>query len=314
MSAEHIMSQKLGLSIEQEEELAHAAMFSFDMDIGAFLLDPENFDNVTYRSLMIPRPSQRAGGVEFKAKLLSTTKEFFSSWHNRAYLALAILFLIMVIFFSPKQSMFSLAEIKLHPPDQVTPTPPPKKTPPPTPTPQPTPPPTPTPKPLDPIKLNKPKENLKVKLQMQQRQERQVSAATAKLFVRNTAETAAPDIDAQFTTSRTSDPNVAVNLENLGAGRKGGNAKEGASIGAIGGSRHGSEDGTADKVTIDLGKKRGTGQQQEAGVSGKWVRVPIAGAIAQLQLRCHNKEGYQIVGNIRIQCSSNVIVAAWKRM
>ena len=155
---------------------------------------------------------------------------------------------------------------------------------------------------------------MKVKLNMQQRQERQVSAATAKLFVRDTNDEAMPDIDSQFTTSRSNDPNLAVNLDNLGAGRRGGGDKDGAPAVSIGGSRRGSHDGTATKVNVSIGSGSGRGTKGVTGAKGEWVRVTNPGAIAQYQVKCLNNDGVHIYGNTKIQCQNNGIVAVWRRM
>lgn len=300
-----------GFSAE-DEKLAHMAM-SFELDVEAFLLEPENFAKINFESYHIPAPRAEPGMKELGRHFWGNTKDYLKKKESWAGIGLVALFVVMAVLINPNLEKMKSGISTYFLPPQVTPTPPPKAKPTPTPTPPPTPPPTPTPTPLEPIKLNKPKlDNMKVKLTTQQREQRSVSTATAKLNVSRTSDEAMPDIDASFTTDRANDPNMAVNLENLGAGRAGKGDKDGAPIGAIGGDRRGDHNGTAE-VRVNLGKERGGGKTETAGPSGSWVKMTSFGAIAHLQVKCLNRPGTHEYGSIRIQCSNNNIVAAWKR-
>jgi hypothetical protein len=306
---------RLDIPEEELEQLATTLAMSMDLNVEAFLLDPENFEKISFSDLTVPRPDTSSDRDSIPIFLKKTLTDFFGQWTNRAYLILGGLFVLMLVLFNPEINSVVLREIHLLPPDQVTPppTPKPKQTPPPTPTPPPVKQ-TPTPPPLKPIKLPDKKLNkMKVKLDMQ-REKREVSSATAKLFVRETSDTAAPDIDATFTTDRASDENVAVNLDNLGAGRKGGGSKDGAPAIAIGGSRRGSTDGGAEVGELNLGGSRKAAAPVATGSKGEWVKVAVAGAIAQYQVKCLNSPGMHIYGNIKIQCSDNRIISVWRRM
>jgi len=296
----------------EDEELAHMAM-SFELDVEAFLLEAENFEKINFDSLYTPQPAEQAGLQQFGKHFWTNVKDFSSKKESWAGVGLVALFVIMAVLINPNLAKLESGIKTMMLPPQVTPTPPPKPKTTPTPTPTPTPPPTPTPTPLKPIKLNKPKmENMKVKLATQQREQRNVSSATAKLAVRDTADDAMPDIDAAFTTDRANDPNMAVNLENLGAGRRGSGDKDGAPSISVGGSRRGSHDGTLE-VEVSLGKSRGGGKTEATGPSGSWVKMTSFGAIAHLQVKCLNRIGTHVYGSIKIQCSNNTIVAAWRK-
>jgi hypothetical protein len=299
------------LMTAEDKELANFAM-SFNLDVEAFLLEPENFQKINFDSLSMPRPETPGDATAFRANFVATIRDFFGSWSNRMYLVVAGLFLVMLVMFNPEAIKFNdWAQMR---PMNYDPTPTPKPTPPPTPTPTPppTPPPTPTPPPLEPIKLPKKNQNMKVKLNQQQRQQRNVSSATAKLNVRDTADDAMPDIDTQFTANR-DDPNVSMNLDNLGAGRRGGGDKDGAPAVFIGGSRRGSSDGDLD-VNVSFGNGNSRAPKTDVKASGQWVRITNPGAIAQYQVKCLNNPGTHIYGNIKIQCANNTIQAVWKRM
>ena len=301
---------------EMEQELAHMAM-SFDLSVDAFLLEAENFEKMNIGDLTMEMPETMEQRPPFTTFVTDAVKDFFSVPTNWAYMGLVCMFIAMLFLYDPAAKFVKDKYLEMDALSQLTPTPTPTPPPKPTPTPTPTPPPpkeTPTPPPLEPLKKIVKQENKPLMKYNKERINRAVSSAHEKLFVRDTAKSERADIDVQFTTNRRSEASKNMSLDNLGAGRKGSNGpKDGKPLVAIGGPQ-GSKRGTADYgATAPVGNLRKK-EAPKSGFAGQWVSVPIAGPIAGLQPRCLNNPGDHIYGNIKIRCSNNQIILAWKKM
>jgi hypothetical protein len=92
----------------------------------------------------------------------------------------------------------------------------------------------------------------------------------------------------------------------------------GTGSGLPGGRRHGDSGsgiGTGTDLTLASGKTTKT--EKNTGTtafdSTKWERLASTGPVAQWQPLCLNKTGFLEIGNFRLQCKDNQIIAAWKR-
>lgn len=292
-----------------EDELAHMAM-SFDLDVEAFLMEAENFRQIDHNSLHIPLPNEELAGGNFRRQVLNNLADFFDSWPNRASVAVGGLFVLMLVLFKPVEVIVDegLKELEFNmlvKKEEVR-----IKTPPPTPEPTPTPPPTPTQIPK--LTLQKqPNKEMRIKLKTAQRYQRPLSNATAKLSIRNVADDTMPDISKEFVTGRNDDPDVAVNLTNIGNGHRNGGDKNGVTIKGLGDSHRGDPDKGRIKPTLT---RVGRNQPIVSKANGNWVKLTSFGPVAGLQVKCHRNPGIHIYGKYKIQCGKNIILAAWEKM
>jgi len=87
-------------------------------------------------------------------------------------------------------------------------------------------------------------------------------------------------------------------------------------LGKIGSNANQQKDTALDKPLADAvnaAKKTQMAQDTGTGPSVKWIKLPSIGPVAHLQPRCMGQSGYIYVGQYRLECRNDQIVAAWSK-
>jgi len=246
---------------------------------------------------------------------------------KETYVYLAILVLFFAVFGrittaiidDERVALVEMPEMMTPPPTPTPPPPPEPETPEPTPPPEDTPEPMPTPKPMD--VMDKRLEELDQQKQLEELKVDQPQTQMAedlrdqKLNAVKARDNSTGSISRTFATTKKQASDVSsANLSQVGRRVQGNTNGAPHQLGRLGGSGR-AQDSGAGRQLGDLTNKQQTKPKTDAGAGGsvQWIKLPSTGPVAHLQPRCKGRTGYIVVGQYRLQCGNDQIVAAWMR-
>jgi len=305
-------------------ELEHST-FHFDFELGAAessmfdLLDEEQVEQLQE---LIPKLVKAEKPIPFSVILKDWVSEKARKRETYVYLVLAIMFVVVfgrittAIIDEEKMRIVELPEMMTPPPTPTPPPPPEEETPEPTPPEEETPE-MPTPKPLD--RMDQRLEELDQAQELEELQIEEPQTEMARDMQDNRLNAVRDRDNSTGSISRrfsrvTNKPRDGGNadLSRVGRGTARRESSGTASLGAVGTGRRARDTGTQQQLG-DVAKKKKTGSGRDSGSIGnvEWIKLPSTGPVAHLQPRCRGRSGFIFVGQYRLKCGNDQIVAAW---